>query len=214
MATIWVLCCWSFDSFAQQAKDHLLPSDGYFTSFAHERAYYPRVREVLCAGLTDTPVAQVVVLPSFTPEYVLSLEERAAKYYLTYRICETSVWASLQDKSQPPVSVKTTTVELNPPAAQAVASAVAQAISQTHYPEPSTSRSLGFDGTTYDFSHFQLGVGLQGGQTWSPRAGTKMSDLVALVTTLQKITAVPTDAQLQTTLIQQAQKLLIRLTKG
>lgn len=211
LALLWVLCS-SVDAFAQQVKDHLLPSEGYFTSYAHQRAYYPRVRDVLGAGLTDTPLAQVVVLPSFTPEYLVSLEERGAKYYLTYRICETSVWASLQEKRLPSVSVKTTTVELSQSAATAVVATFSQAISQTHYPEPSTNRSLGSDGTTYEFSNFQQGVGLQGGQTWSPRTGTKMSDLVALVTSLKKVTTAPADAQLQTALIQQAQQLGVRLT--
>jgi hypothetical protein len=192
----------------------LQPSKGYFTSYAHQRAYYPRLRDVLGAGLTDSPLAQVVVLPSFTPEYLLSLEERGAKYYLTYRICETSMWATLQEKGQslPSVSVKTTTVELSPPAAMAVVKVFRQAILQTHYPKPTENSMLRFDGTTCEFSCFQNGVGLQGGQTWSPRIGTNMSDLVAVVTSLKKVIAAPVDTQLQTTLIQQAQLLGVRLT--
>ena len=214
LVAAWVFCgwCFSFDAFAQQAEDHLLPSEGYFTSYAHQRDYYPRVRDVLCAGLTDSPVAQVVVLPSFTPEYVLSLEKRAATYYLTYRVCETSVWASLQEKRRASVSVRTTTVELSQSAASAVINAFTQAIYQTHYPAPSETHRLESDGTTYHFSLFQRGVGLQGGQTWSPREGTQMSDLVDLTTTLKKVTAAPADVQLQTALTQQAQRLLLRLT--
>ncbi|MBF9221784.1 hypothetical protein [Hymenobacter ruricola] len=196
---------------AQAMEDHLLPSQGYFASYAHERPYYPKVQEALCAGLSDTPLARVVVLPSFSPEYALSLEEKAHKYYLTYRVCLTSAWGALQRKETKPVAVSTVTVELGAPAAVAVASAFNKAILQTKYPAPTEGFSVRLDGTTYAFITFQRGVGLQSGETWSPVAGTKMGKLVAIVETLKKVTITPADQPLQAELLQQARQLLATL---
>ncbi|WBA44367.1 hypothetical protein [Hymenobacter canadensis] len=215
LVTTWTFCCWilSINASAQQGKDHLVPTEGIFTSYSHEQAYYSRVGDVLLAGLTDSPLARVVVLPSFSPEYVLSLEQRAAKYYLTYRICQTRVWSNYEKTPAIRIQVNTTTVELSKPAALLVAKAFKQAIAKTRYPAPSKYHDNGSDGTSYHFSHFQLGIGLRGGQTWSPEKGSKMSDLVALTTTLNKVAAAPTDAKIQITLTKQAQLLIVRLTK-
>jgi hypothetical protein len=73
--------------------------------------------------------------------------------------------------------------------AAAVATLFNTAIAQTKYPEPEMAQYS--DGTTFVFSSFRRGIGLQGGQTWSPRAGTHMASLVAIVDQLQQLALAP-----------------------
>lgn len=193
---------------ALQADDHLQPTPGYLVSYSYATSYYPKLREVLYTGLGDSPAARVVVQPSFTPEYVLSIDQKEQTYYLTYRICQASLWSTLA-KTGKLVAVDTKAVELNPKLAKVIARLFNTAIAQTKYPGP--VQRVGFDGTTFTFSAFQMGIGLQGGDTWSPPPGTHMGALVALTDHLKQLVAVPNDQALLTTLLREAEQLTTEL---
>lgn len=74
-----------------QPDDYLQPSPGYLVGPAYAADYYAKLRAVLYAGLSDPPTARVVIRPSFAPEYVMSIDQQAAAYFLTYRVCQTSL---------------------------------------------------------------------------------------------------------------------------
>ena len=209
--TCWILRCGSLAGQVRPGYDHLEPTPSYFDSYNYEHSYYQAVRNVLCAGLPDDPLARVFVRRSFQPEYVLSLEEKDQHYSLTYRVCRSSVWVRLAEKNHQPVSVHTSRVPLRPPVARAVAQAFNAAIGQTRY--PTGGSQSGLDGTRYTFAAFQRGIGMQSGETWSPRPQTRMWALVELQKTLRLVALTPTNGLLQQHLLQQAQQLLPRLSK-
>lgn len=182
-------------------NDHLVPAKSYFFSYGHEEAYYPKLREILYEGLATAPLARVTVLPGLTTEYLLTLEQEKQRMYLLYRTCKPSVWSTMpfnHPASQPQPTtrptVETRKVAVSIELAAAVATLFNAAIAQTKYPEPETVQHS--DGTTFVFSSFRRGIGLQGGQTWSPEAGTQMARLVAVVDQLQKL-ALATEAERQ-----------------
>jgi len=193
-----------------QPDDYLRPSPGYLVSPTYAAGYYPKLREVLYAGLSDSPTARVVVQPSFAPEYVVSIDQQAGAYYLTYRVCQTSLWSTLAHKGQS-VAVTTKTVAVSQALATAIARSFNAAIAQTKYPGP--VQRLGFDGTTFTFSTFRPGIGLQGGDTWSPPAGTHMGALVALADRLKQLVIMPNNQALLLDLLQDARQLTTELTK-
>ena len=127
-----------------QSDDHLQPSTGYLVGPAYAAGYYLKLREVLYVGLSDSPTARVVVQASFAPEYVVSLDQQAAVYYLTYQVCQTSLWNTLAHKGTS-VAITTKQVAVSPAWAMAIAQVFNAAIAQTKYPGP--IRWLVFDGT-------------------------------------------------------------------
>ena len=193
-----------------QPDDYLRPSQGYLISPAYAADYYPKLREVLYAGLSDSPTARVVVQPSFAPEYVVSIDQKAATYFLTYQVCQTSLWSTLAHKGKL-VEVTTKTVEISQTLATAIARLFNAAIAQTKYPGP--VQRLGFDGTTFTFSTFRPGIGLQGGDTWSPPAGTHMGALVDLADRLKQVVTMPSNQSLLTALLRDAGRLTTELKK-
>lgn len=192
--------------------DHLLPAESYFANADWHHAYYRAVRESLGAGLSDEPLARVLVMPSFLPEYVLSVQRNGAGYSLTYRVCQPSVYQTYE--SHLPVRVRTTTVPLRPAVATAVARVFTAAVGQTRYPTGGSDD--GFDGTRYTFityertAHF---VGFRSGERWSPPATTRLGALVQLQATLRQLALTPTNRLVEQRLLQQAQQLLPRFTK-
>jgi len=79
---------------AQNRDDHLEPVRGIFDVYDFQLEYYPRVRKVLFSGLSNKPEIRFLVMPSFTPEYVLDIEfdRKNNKYYMVYHICEQMIW--------------------------------------------------------------------------------------------------------------------------
>jgi hypothetical protein len=200
-------CFYVLSAQAQQAEDHLQPSQGYFFSYSYAASYYPKVQQALYAGLSASPLARVVVLPSFAPEYVVSIDQKGPKYYLTYQVCQASLWAALQQRGKQ-VAIATKAVEVSQELATVIQQTFNTAIAQTKYPKPITQ--IRSDGTTFVFSAMQRGIGLQGGETWSPSAGN-MGALVTLVDHLKQVANTPADQQLQRDLLQEANQLTAKL---
>jgi hypothetical protein len=193
---------------AYSYADHLLPAESYFANPDWHHAYYRAVRDALCAGLSDEPLARVLVMPSFLPEYVLAVQRKGAGYSLTYRVCEPSVWET--HEGHLPVRVHTTTVPLRPAVATAITQLFTAAVAQTRYPAGDSGDGL--DGTRYTFTTYERTVGFRSGERWSPPAGTRLRALVEVQATLRQLALNPTNGLLQQRLLQQAQQLLPRLT--
>lgn len=210
----WVLsgCVCTGTVYAQAPEDHLRPAKDYYTSGMAD--YYVKVQAVLSAGLQGRTMARVVVLPSLSPEYVLSVDQQADKYYLTYHsVHQTSVWHELQAKTGVTPSVDAKTVELRPDVATAVTQLFAAALDQTRYPKPTETSSLYSDGTTFTFITHQRSIGWQAGETWSPPKGTRMGQLVALVERLRQAAITSATPAAQTALLEESNGLRAVLSK-
>ncbi|WP_236705171.1 hypothetical protein [Hymenobacter sp. AT01-02] len=158
--------------------------------------------------MSDSPTARMVVQPPFAPEYVVSIDQQAGEYYLTYQVCQANLWITLARKGTA-VAITTKKVAVSPALATAIARLFNAAIAQTKYPGP--IRRLVFDRTTFTFSTFQPGIGLQGGVTYSPPIETHMGALVALADRLKQLVSMPYDQALVTDLLEGAERLTAEL---
>ncbi|OON70080.1 hypothetical protein [Hymenobacter sp. CRA2] len=191
--------------------DHLVPAPGYFSSYSYAPDYYARVQQTLLKGLADSPVLRIVVLPSFLPEYVISLEQQGQTYALQCVTARSSVWHALQTKAPAPVIVARHTAAISPAAARAVAAAFNAAIDQTHYPSP-TDRRMVMDGVNYHFVSFRGGLGLREGTAHSPARGSNLALLVQLTDGLQQLALQSPDAPKEAELINLAESAAAKFT--
>ena len=91
-------------------SDHLTPVEGYFSVANH--SYHLQVRETLLADFSPMPLAGLVVLPSFEPEYALWVGKDWRRHYAIYRVAELSIWKTIQNPLAKPVACTTHQVEL------------------------------------------------------------------------------------------------------
>jgi hypothetical protein len=165
-------------------SDFLKPVGGYFSGGNDE--YYLQVRKTLLADFSSTPLAGLVVLPSFTPEYALWIGKDWRRHYATYRVGEASIWKALQQPLAAPVSFHTCTVELPPELAQALETVFWVALGQTSY---IGNEGITLDGTAYYVTAFQAGSGSRIGQTQSRNPSSKVGKLIMLAeSVIQNIT--------------------------
>lgn len=156
-------------------SDHLNPAEGYFSAPNH--TYHLRVRETLLADFSTTPLAGLLVLPSFEPEYTLWIGKDWRRYYAIYRVAKSSIWQALQNPLAASVTVNTYSTELPAELAQELAALFWTALGQTRYAQQS---AIILDGTAYYATAFRTGSGLRNGETQSPPTSSKLRGLVDL----------------------------------
>ena len=182
--------------FGQFSDDHLQPVANNYSAYRYQNEYDALIRRYLLDSLKDSPIARVVVRPSFSEEYVVSVDSSNGTCYLTYRRMNKSIWYKRQKDS---LRAITTKIVIGRPLAQALNKLFFEACAQTRYPErrffkgPNgedfESLSIGTDGTTYVFMSFGYGHGVWSGQTWSPSKDTQMSALVDISNAMVKLAA-------------------------
>ncbi|MGI4865576.1 MAG: hypothetical protein ACRYFZ_16765 [Janthinobacterium lividum] len=168
--------------------DFLKPVDGYFSKNSDE--YHLRVRETLLVDFSSTPLAGLIVLPSFAPEYALWIGKDWRRHYAVYRVGKTSIWQTSQQPLAAPVNFYTCNAELPPELAQALATVFWAALGQTRYPG---NERITLDGTSYYFTAFRAGSGSRIGQTWSPNSSLRLGKLIALAESVIQHLTQPTN---------------------
>jgi hypothetical protein len=162
--------------------DMLEPETGYFSGLNHQDSYYPIVKKVLFDSLQYNTDIRIVVMPSFSPEYLISIDTREnGKSYLTYRIAKQQIWNWPKPKNDQ-IECQKYIIEFDNIFAKKLHELFVLAISKARFippPKGDTFEVQGVDGTNYIFLTFVNGNGLIGGKTWSPRS-EKMSGLVVL----------------------------------
>ncbi|WP_215906284.1 hypothetical protein [Hymenobacter latericoloratus] len=192
----------SYTSYAQHQDSHLVPARAALSTWAHGTEYYAEVRKVLGAGLSSNALAQVVVLPSFEPEYIVSVEKQNGRYLLLYNTVQRNLHSSFRDEKAEKAVLHTRRAEISPELATALARLWNRAIQQVRYPEPLVS--MRSDGVSFVFMAFQAGVGERAGETWSPAAGSTMALLTGIVTDLKEVALAPQNKELQQRLLHYA----------
>jgi len=117
---------------------------------------------------------RVVVLPSFSPEYLISLDTKNGKTFLTYRIAKEQIYQFPTTKNDQ-VKYNNYKIEFDPSLAKKIHELFFLAISKARF----KSGLDGVDGTSYVFITYEPGYGLIAGQTWSPRS-EKLLGLVVI----------------------------------
>jgi|GEM_PF-5163027 len=217
---------------AQAADDHLTPPRNVLALDEDETHYQASVRRWLLPGTAPRALVQVVVLPSFTPEYSLVIERTGpTAYVLTYRLAQRNIWQAsgfgappnitlLSPQGtvrQPPtrhaapdsVAVTTRQVVISPQLAQALADVLSAALAQTRYP---VAEPLHIDGTTLVFSLYQPNVGFRSGNSFDPApASSNLAALNQLASHLRGLLSAQHSAFEQDLLLTEAQHLLTQL---
>ena len=153
--------------------DNLQPEKGVFSGYTFLDQYYSAVKKVLFDSLSLQTDLRIVVMPSFSPEYLISLDKQESKTYLTYRIAKQQIWQIPNPNDK--VKFNKYRIEFDSSITKKIHELFVLAISKSKF----DSLTDGLDGTTYIFTTYENGYGLIGGKTWSPRT-EKLSGLVAI----------------------------------
>jgi len=160
--------------YSNAQSDNLQPEKGLFSGYnpLHD-SYYLAVKKVLFDSLSLHTDLRVIVMPSFSPEYLISLDTKEGKTTLSYRIAKQQIWQIPKPNDQ--IKFNNYQIEFDPSLTQKIHELFVLAISQARF----ESLPDGLDGTTYVFMTYENGYGLISGQTWSPRT-EKLSGLVTI----------------------------------
>ena len=157
--------------------EHLEPSERFNTSTGVLGTYYTRTLPLLHAGFTDAFLARCTVIPSFTPEYAWSVEQRADGAHLLTNSFSTNYWYA-GGKNVTPVRKD---ILLEPDLVLAVEELFSATVAGTRIPEQET---LGMDGISYYFAAPAKGGGQSLGRIWSPPKGSPMFRLTQVADAL------------------------------
>jgi hypothetical protein len=136
--------------------DHLLPSDR-----GEHLAYYQLLEQLL--GTSKFDCGRAIVMPSFEPEYSISLYKTAdaavSSYYVTYFTAETNLWQRTNGgrDSQKAASLKARRIDVAIPETSALIlrEVWERMLTGSHRPRPTPppkSRIISFDGTSVEYS--------------------------------------------------------------
>lgn len=161
---------------AHARGEHLEPIErDRFTGVS--KVYYSEILPLLHAGFADAPLARCMVIPSFTPEYAWSVEQRADGVHLLTNSFSVNYWYA-RGKNVTPVHKD---ILLEPDLALAVEELFRAAVAGTRPPEKET---LGLDGVSYYFTAPAKEGGPSAGRVWSPPEGSPMFRLTRAVDAL------------------------------
>lgn len=172
------------------AQDHLEPEEGTLNQPEWRWDYARKLREVLLKDAGNYHLARMICLPSFEPEWVVTVVREEPKdidgphtYYVECVIAGRKLFRRKDSRG---VDVKKARAPLDGETAESLNQVWRRMLRTTRYPkEP----RLGADGTNYHFSRFlplfdrgrpdPLG-GWEQGKTWSPDEESPCGGIVAI----------------------------------
>jgi hypothetical protein len=137
----------------------------------------------------------VIVFPSFSPEYLVSVEINNLEYYLVFRTCDKSIYNSRnKEKEVDALKLIEKKVKISNEVAQRLNEVLFVTLSQSRYPPIEyltatlgtiTTTAMVFpiriDGTTYHCMASVTDSNVRSGKTYSPEEGSVMASLVKVV---------------------------------
>lgn len=171
ISTLFLLLVLALPTMAQ--FDYLEPVKGFSNDKGELGSYYRNVFSLLSKEFTPCPYARFSVLPSFAPEYAISIEARKGKEYLLSNTLSQSCWQAEKEK----IKVITRTVAIGKPLYQSLGQLIQLVTSQIQDLDGSNS---GFDGCTYYFAAADKAGKISMGKTWTPERETRMERLVQI----------------------------------
>lgn len=153
--------------------DHLEPAKDLTKYQGQLKEYYDGIFNLLLDGLSEKPLARYLVLPSFSAEYILSVEKDSSENFkIVVHCCSENFWYS-KDKFN--VNVKKYNKLIDKNFALSIKKLFDKVTGQIKQPG---DLRIGADGTTYYFSTTSDTEQLVTGEKWSPIKGSKMDKLV------------------------------------
>lgn len=164
-----LLLAFSFRLAAQ--IDYLEPVKPFSTYKGELGEYYRSVFSLLNTGLQKQPYACFSVIPSFSPEYAMSVEKKNGRYYLISNTLSRTYWQAEKGT----VKVDTKSVAISASLYQSLGAIFRLVTEQVQDLDGSTA---GLDGVVYYFSSTDAKGKERMGRKWSPAKGTLMERLV------------------------------------
>lgn len=164
-----LLLAFSFRLAAQ--IDYLEPVKPFSTYKGELGEYYRSVFSLLNTGFQKQPYACFAVIPSFSPEYAMSVEKKNGRYYLISNTLSRTYWQAEKGT----VKVDTKSVAISASLYQSLGAIFRLVTEQVQDLDGSTA---GLDGVVYYFSSTDTKGKVRMGRKWSPVKGTLMERLV------------------------------------
>jgi hypothetical protein len=182
-----------------RAQDHLEPEEGSLSERDWHRDYVNKLSQVLLKDAPDYYVARMVCLPSFEPEWVVTIDRECEggfeddhphSYFVECAKAKKQIW---NQKSIEKIEVSRVKAPLDRKTAEAVFEVWRRMLHATRYPPEGAG--LGTDGEVYHFSRqlplFDKGrpdprAGFEHGKIWSPDEDSPTGELVAIGEILKK----------------------------
>ncbi len=151
--------------------DYLDPVDDFNKYKGELGEYYRDVFALLDTGFSPSPYARFTVIPSFSPEYAMSVEQRKGNYCLVSHTLTCSYWQAPKEK----VGM----VECVVPITSALYRSLGELFRLvTNQIQDVDGYAGGLDGTTYYFAATNPQGKVIKGKKWSPSTSTLMGRLV------------------------------------
>ena len=151
--------------------DYLEPVKPFTTYTGELGEYYRNVFSLLNTGFQQQPYARFVAIPSFSPEYAMSVEKKGGRYCLVSNTLSRTYWQAEKGT----VTVDTRTVVISSSLYQSLGAIFRTVTSQVQDLDGSTA---GLDGVVYYFTSTDAKGTNQMGRKWSPKKGSLMDRLV------------------------------------
>ena len=151
--------------------DYLEPVKPFTTYTGELGEYYRNVFSLLNTGFQQPPYARYVAIPSFSPEYAMSVEKKNGRCLLIANTLSRTYWQAEKGT----VKVETKSVPISQSLYQSLGAIARLVTSQIQDMDGSTA---GLDGVVYYFSSTDAKGKEIMGRKWLPMKGTLMERLV------------------------------------
>lgn len=151
--------------------DYLEPVKPFTTYSGELGEYYRNVFSLLKTGFLQRPYALFVAIPSFSPEYAMSVEKKNGRYLLLSNTLSRTYWQAEKGT----VRAESKSVVITRSLYQSLGAIFRIVTSQIQDLDGSTA---GLDGVVYCFVSTDADGKEVMGRKWSPRKGTLMERLV------------------------------------
>lgn len=159
-------------SFRLSAQIDYLEPMKPFSAYAGELGeYYRNVFSLLTTGFQPQPYARFAVIPSFSPEYAMSVEKKNGRCFLVSNTLSRTYWQAEKGT----VTVDTKSVAISASLYQSLGAIFRLVTEQVQDLDGSTA---GLDGVVYYFFSTDSEGKERVGRKWSPKKGTLMGRLV------------------------------------
>ncbi len=181
------LCPFSSLNLRANGQDYLEPEKGNFNDRAEDLFFYDRdivlylLKEQNARGSDYDLRARVVCLPSFFPEWSVSVWENGDEHWIELAVAEELLWESEQRAK---VKIKTSIVPVDAETAAILHSLWTEMLVRVRYPAQEDDIVSSTDGQDYHFSCIHRPRGLLAGVARCPTPGTlivRMTELADLL---------------------------------
>lgn len=184
-------------------NDNLVPVNGFFYNPKKDNQYELRINKFLLSKLENHPTIRILVIPSFTSEYVISIDNNI----LTYKIAKENISNSIQKEN---IEETTEWCTVDDDFSLLLKNVFVLITSKIQYP---TKNMFGEDGTSYYFMTYS-GNFLRSGYTWSPDPKSRLNELVELTNLLVDLAKNKfKDEQIKSKIREKCNKIIIDFNK-